>query len=805
MGQIIQGKDDFLLPHIIQSVNSAAEIRLLSAFIMESGVKLLGTALRDASRRGAEIKILTGKYLSITEPSAIYFLKDILGESAQIRFYSDPVRSFHPKSYIFDGPNGGEAYIGSSNISRSALTHGLEWNYKIDKTTDPQNFKKFLEAFDLLFDNSGDPVTDETLREYAASWKKPRFSRIADKVAESALAYDFRNITVTTTEPQPVVEPRGTQIEALYELRKAREEGITKGMVVAATGVGKTYIAAFDSLNFRKVLFVAHREEILRQAKASFEKVRPNSICGFYGGPIKEARGDICCAMVQTLSQDKNLEQFAPDYFDYIVIDEFHHAAADSYLKAINHFKPKFLLGLTATPYRLDNRDIYAICDNNVIYEIYLKDAINRDLLVPFRYYGIYDPTDYDKIDFKNGAYVVEHLERELSNENRAELIFSHYRKFSANKALGFCVSIAHAEFMAEYFSKQGVPSAAVHSGQSSSRYWMDRKQAVQLLASGGLKVIFAVDIFNEGVDIPSVEMVMFLRPTESYVVFLQQLGRGLRKFQGKEYLTVLDFIGNYKKAHYVPALLAGENPMRQRKTGSKEPQEQDYPEGCFVQFDFKLLDLFKEMAKHDPLAKRMRDEYFRLKRELGGRPGRLDIYEGTDIPMREFVKGGWLGFLHRLGELLPEEENWLGTPAEKLLKLVEKTLMTKSYKIPVIASLINEDGTVCSRVTLDVIAKNFESFFVDNSVHQKDLHDKSNRGWRKWETKQFGALARKNPVYFLSKGEFFNYDEVNKVFYLDEELKPYLSATLGGHIVDILAWRERDYFRKRFKNVDED
>lgn len=677
----------------------------------------------------------------------------------------------------------------------SALTHGLEWNYKVLKSREPETFNKFLAAFDQLFNVSANPVTDEVLREYAASWKKPRFSRNEDRICEAKPVYDL----------SPVIEPRGAQIEALYELKKAREEGVSKGLVVAATGLGKTFLAVFDSLAFPRVLFVAHREEIIRQAKTSFEQIRPNTRYGLFYGQAKETGCDICCAMVQTLSQEKSLQQFSPEHFGYIIVDEFHHAAADSYMKVINYFKPKFLLGLTATPYRMDSRDIYALCDDNVIYEIYLKDAINRDLLVPFKYFGIFDSTDYEKVEFKNGSYVLEDLERELSNKERADLILSHYRKFNGKKTLGFCVSIAHSEYMAEYFSNNGVAAAAVHSRPSGNKFVMDRKQAVDKLVSGEIKVVFAVDIFNEGVDIPSVDMVMFLRPTESYVVFLQQLGRGLRKLEGKENLTVLDFIGNYKKAHYIPALLAGENPVHQRKGENREPQEQEYPEGCLVHFDFKVLDLFREMSRHDPLAKRMKDEYFRLKRELGRRPTRLDVYEGTDISIREFVKNGWLGFLKTVDDLTAEENKWLTNPAEKFLREIEKTSMNKSYKIPVIASLINDDGTMKARVSLDRIAENFRDFYVSFPVHQKDLHDKSNKGWRNWDTKQFGSLARRNPVHFLSGRAFFNYDEVNKIFYLDEALEPYLSPAMAGHIKDILTWRERDYFRKRFKTTGED
>ena len=361
-------------------------------------------------------------------------------------------------------------------------------------------------------------------------------------------------------------------------------------------------------------------------------------------------------------SVENHARYFAEDSFDYIVIDEFHHAAANSYLKVLQYFKPRFLLGLTATPYRTDNRDIYSICDDNVIYEIYLKDAINRGLLIPFRYFGIYDQTDYNTIEQRNGQYVIEQLERELSRKERASLILDNYKKLAGKRTLGFCTSILHADYMAQYFSEQGIKAASVHSGPGTPNS-LSRDEAITKLIEGEISVIFAVDIFNEGVDIPELDTVMFLRPTESFTVFLQQLGRGLRKAEGKKYLTVLDFIGNYKRAHYIPALLAGENPMVDKRTGRWH--EVDYPDGCDVQFDFRIIDLFETMARNDPLKKRMENDYFRLKDELNRRPTRVDIYEGSDIPIREYLKEGWLRFLYRLGQLDSIEESWLDTPAE--------------------------------------------------------------------------------------------------------------------------------------------
>ncbi|MGI6366615.1 MAG: DEAD/DEAH box helicase family protein [Bacillota bacterium] len=780
------GREDHLVRYLYDCIDRAERIRFIVAFLMESGAKLLASQLADAAGRGIPIQILTGKYLSITEPSAIYHLYNILGSDVEIRFFNDNVRSFHPKAYLFDYEGDSEIIIGSSNISHSALTTGVEWNYRLRRSLAPVDYDMFSNTFDELFSCHSVPATDEELKKYSFSWRKPRL------------------VVLESSKDKPSIpEPTGAQIEALYQLRKAREEGIDKGLVVAATGVGKTYLSAFDSQEYKRILYVAHREEILRQAAETFAAVRPNAKLGFYFGQQKDENADILFATVQTLAREPHLQTFSPDSYDYIIIDEFHHAAADSYVKVIKYFKPQFLLGLTATPFRTDNKDIFALCGDNVIYEIYLKDAIHRDLLVPFRYFGIYDSeTDYSQIETRNGQYVVEQLEEELSRKERANLVLEKYRLMAGRRTLGFCVSIDHAEYMAKYFATNGIKAAAVHSG-AATEYTQDRKQAVAALEQGELEVIFAVDILNEGVDIPSLDTVMFLRPTESFIVFLQQLGRGLRKYPGKEYLTVLDFIGNYKRAHYIPSLLAGENPLRETRAGYK-PQDKDYPVGCYVQFDFRLLDLFREMAKSDPLPRRMRDEYQRIKGELGRRPTRIDMYYRSDIPIREYLKEGWLSWLGKMDELTQEERSWLDTPVEEFLIDIEKTSMSKAYKMPTIGSLLNNGG-ISKRVSLEIIGRNFMDFYVNTPLHQKDLKDKSNRNWRSWDVSKFTDLAKKNPVHFLSKSsKFFHYDEINKVFYLDDSLDQFLTPALAEHLRDILDYRTTQYFRRRFREEDD-
>ena len=795
----ITGDNDHLIDRLREAFKKAKSIDIIVAFLMESGVKLLKDDLKEAMARGVKIRILTGNYLNITQPQALYLLRDILGDEVDIRFYNVPNRSFHPKAYIFHfEETQGEIYVGSSNISNSALTSGIEWNYRLDTDGNLEDFNHFYNTFEDLFLNQSIIVDENEMRKYSERWVRPRVYKDLEKI---------ENEEKEDTNVIPLFEPRGAQIEALYNLKKSREEGADKGIVIAATGIGKTYLAAFDSLGFKRVLFVVHREEIIRQAAQSFKNIRPNDSQGFFYGQEKDTDKDLIFALVQSLGKKDNLreETFPRDYFDYIVIDEFHHAVAGNYKNIIEYFKPKFLLGLTATPERLDNKDVFALCDYNSVYEVRLKEAINKGWLVPFRYYGIFDDTvDYTSIEFKNGKYNNAELEKALSLEKRAELIFNHYKKYNSKTALGFCTSRNHAEYMAKYFSEKGVAAYSVYSGDGEE-YRKDREEAVTELKNGKLKIIFSVDMFNEGLDVPSVDLVLFLRPTESSTIFLQQLGRGLRKYKDKQYLNVLDFIGNYKKANKIPSLISGNPGGNSGGTGGNE----EFPEDCIVDFDFRLVDLFRQMDQREKGIKQLIIEDFnRVKEELGYAPSRVELFTYMDEEVYALTRksgkdnnifANYFNFLEEANSLSDEEAGLKGTIAECFINMIETTSMSKTYKLPILLAFYCQ-GNIKLKIDEEDIYIAMRDFYGKGSNGVDMLKDKSTKDYKIWDKKKYVSLAKNNPIKAFTKthGDFFRSE--GKEVFLNKELGEFLdNEAFIKNVKDAIEFRNKQYYKTRF------
>ena len=558
---------------------------------------------------------------------------------------------------------------------------------------------------------------------------------------------------------------------------------------------------------------MAHREEILKQAAESFRNVRHSDDYGFFYGKEKTRDKSVIFASVSSLGKTDYLNEsyFARDYFDYIVIDEFHHAVTDQYKKIMEYFKPRFLLGLTATPERMDGRNIYALCDYNVPYEIGLKDAINKGMLVPFHYYGILDETvDYSKIRIVKGKYDEEELTKEFIKGRQYELIYKYYMKYRSKRALGFCCSRAHAEQMAKEFCRRNIPAAAVYS-DSDGEYAVERSEAIEKLKRGELKVIFSVDMFNEGVDIASLDMVMFLRPTESPVVFLQQLGRGLRIYKGKEYLNVLDFIGNYEKAGKAPLLLSGEQTFN--KKGSCEYQDLEYPDDCIVDFDMHLIDLFKEMDKKKlTLKMQIRQEYYRVKELLDGkRPSRMDLFTYMDDEIYRICVSGshakenpfqhYLDFLYELGELSEDEQELYAGIGRELIQTIETTEMQKVYKMPILYSFYNH-GNIRIAVTDEEVLESWKEFF-DTGTNWKDFPNvNAYEDYKKVTDKQHLSKAKRMPIRYLkASGKGFFVEKDGYALALRDEIGDVVgNIAFGEQMGDVLGYRSLEYYRRRYE-----
>lgn len=798
-----KNRNRFLYYQLKMSMLKANQIDIIVSFLMESGVRMILKDLKAALDRGVQVRILTGNYLGITQPSALCLIKKELGNRVDLRFYNDKDRSFHPKSYIFHYENVGEIYIGSSNISRSALTFGIEWNYRFSSLNDKKNFSLFYDTFVELFENHSIVIDDDELIRYSKNWHKPAVSK--DLAKYDNLEED------DDTKVEILFQPRGAQIEALYALEDSRSEGATKGLVQAATGVGKTYLAAFDSAKYERVLFVAHREEILKQAAISFKNVRHSDDYGFFYGKQKDTDKAVIFASVATLGRKEYLTEdvFVPDYFDYVVIDEFHHAVNEQYQRIVKYFKPQFLLGLTATPERMDGKNIYEICDYNVPYVISLKEAINKGMLVPFHYYGIYDETDYSSLHLVKGRYDEKELnETYIGNTKRYDLIYKYYMKYRSKRALGFCCSRQHAEEMAKEFCKRGIEAVAVYSN-ADGEFSEDRDKAIEKLKKQEIKMIFSVDMFNEGVDIAALDMVMFLRPTESPIVFLQQLGRGLRISKGKEYLNVLDFIGNYEKAGRAPLLLSGGKDLGEKSVCNYADIE--YPDDCIVDFDMRLIDLFKELEKKSLSVKeRIKQEFYRIKELLDGKvPSRIELFTYLDDDIYQYCMKHakenpfrrYMEFLNEVHELSVDEEVVYSGIGREFLSLIETTDMQKVYKMPILYSFYH-DGDIRLAVKDEDVLAAWKTFF-DNGTNWKDFAtDASYADYKAMTDKQHLSKAKSMPIKFLkASGKGFFIEKDGYAIAIRDDLEEIIrNDAFKKHMKDILEYRTMDYYRRRYE-----
>ncbi|MES9519895.1 DUF3427 domain-containing protein [Streptomyces capoamus] len=632
---------------------TADRIDLLCAFVKWYGLRVLEDALRAARDRKVPLRVITTTYIGATDRHALDRLVRDFGAQVKVNYELRSTR-LHAKAWLFRRNSGFDtAYVGSSNLSKAALLDGLEWNVRLSSVTTPAVLNKFAATFEAYWNDSAfesyDPDADGERLDHALAQ--------AGGVRPSTT----RTISLSGLEVRPYPHQR----DMLERLRVEREiRGRTRNLLVAATGTGKTVMAALDYRDLRKklgdghprLLFVAHRKEILDQSLRTYREVLDDASFGepLYGGQ-DPVHWNHVFASVQSLSVQR-LERLVPEHFDIIVIDEFHHATAATYRRIIKHFQPKQLLGLTATPERMDGLNVHdEFFDGRIAAEMRLWEALENDLLCPFHYFGIPDGTDLTDLTWQKGSYSERDLDGVYTgNHARARIVVKQVRdKVSlpgAMRALGFCVTKAHAHFMAAFFRAAGFQAVALDSDSTIDA----RTQALSDLRSGKLQVIFSVDLFNEGLDIPDIDTLLLLRPTNSATVFLQQLGRGLRRTENKPVVTVLDFIGQHRaEFRFEEQFRALTNLTRNRLVDHIKHDFPQLPSGCQIILEGKAKDLVLGNVRSQLGA-----TVTTLVKEIKGyRTPRLAEYlRESRREIKELYKGGnsWTSTLRKAG-LVPE------------------------------------------------------------------------------------------------------------------------------------------------------
>lgn len=773
-------QDDHLLQQLHRHLDHAYRVDIAVSFVQTSGIAQVEDRLVDLLERRGTLRLITGDYLGITDPDALVRLMDLQArypDNVKLHVFEARKQGFHPKAYLFV-QQGGEAtaFVGSSNLSGPALSGAIEWNYRLAEAHEVE------EAFNALLSRTV-PLTQQWIDDY-------RDRRVIPTTPGGASLVTDRS-DIATEELPPPPEPHGVQAEALAALEATRQAGNRAGLVVLATGLGKTYLAAFDSLPFPRVLFVAHRREILVQAMRAFRSLRPHATFGLYDGIERVPNADLLFASIQTLGRLPHLRQFQRDAFDYIVVDEFHHAYATTYRRLLEHFQPRFMLGLTATPERTDGGDLLALCGQNLVFRCDLVEGIRRDLLAPFHYFGVPDLIDYQNIPWRNGRWDPEALENAVIVEARDANALENYRKWGGQRCLAFCCSVRHAAHMAEYFNDNGVRSVAVFSGPDSA----PRSESLERLGQGELDIVCCVDMFNEGVDLPNIDTVLMLRPTESRIIWLQQLGRGLRRAEGKSHLRVIDYIGNHRTFLLKPLTLFGlassDAQLARCFEMLRNGEVPDgLPPGCEVTYDLHAIDLMQGLLRLDK-GHALRAYYDQFQELHGRRPSAVEAYQDGYNPRSV---APWLGYVRDADSLDPEQKQVLQDSGAFLTEL-EKTSMTKSYKMLIVQAMLNLDA-LPGAVSVDELTDEFGRLAGRSALLVRDLSVSLE------DRARLKTLVLKNPINAWTSGPFFRLADsrLETTFRIIDEQRT-IFQEFAREIVD---WRLAEYLDRPGQNVGE-
>lgn len=612
-----------LLVELLQELQTCKRFYFAIAFITQSGLICLKECLKCLQEKNITGDILTTDYLYFNQPKALQELQQY--PNLNIRIYTK--ENFHIKGYIFEQNDYYTLIVGSNNLTQTALKANKEWSLKINSLANGALINNTLSQFQQMWQEAI-PLTDIWLKQYT-----DKYHSLQKLKREFATAQE----NISTND----ITPNKMQQEALTALAKLQQDNKHKALLISATGTGKTYLSAFavKKANPKRLLFLAHREQILKQACKTFAKIIPDSQYGILSANHKDFHKPYLFSTINMLSKEENLTQFAPTHFDYIIIDETHRAGASSYLKILNYFQPQFLLGMTATPERTDGFDIYQLFDHNIAYEIRLNQAMQENLLCPFHYFGITDITVDNQEINDNSTF------NDLTTDARVTHIInqSKYYGFSGERLRGliFCSQIEEAQILSQKFNERGFNTIAL-SGKDSQE---TRTNAIHKLEqkerSKGFDYIFTVDIMNEGIDIPAINQIIMLRPTKSAIIFVQQLGRGLRKYPQKDYVVILDFIGNYQNNFMIPIALSGDTSYNKDNIRHYVAEGNRFIFGSStIHFDKiarqKIYQAIDSAKLSDTAL--LKNEYLQLKQKLGKIPSIFDFSQFGSIDILKFL-----------------------------------------------------------------------------------------------------------------------------------------------------------------------